>query len=91
MILQPTFLFLTYLNLKITSISSNPYHLIQASTPPPQNFFSFGPWLDTLKLQRNSKFQVLGSSETLLFQFLANNRRNWTLKALEAEESKNLT
>ena len=67
-ILQLTFLFLTYLNLKITSISSNPYHLIQASTPPPQNFFSFGPWLDILKLERNPKFQVLGSSGTLLFQ-----------------------
>ena len=33
-----------------------------------QNFFSFGPWLDTLKLERNPKFQVLGSSGTLLFQ-----------------------
>ena len=49
-----------------------PDHIIQASTPPPpsppQNFFSFGPWLDTLKLERNPKFQVLGSSGTLLFQ-----------------------
>ena len=35
---------------------------------PRQNFFSFGPWLDTLKLERNPKFQVLGSSGTLLFQ-----------------------
>ena len=35
---------------------------------PNQNFFSFGPWLDTLKLERNTKFQVLGSSGILLFQ-----------------------
>ena len=32
-----------------------------------ENFFSFGPWLDTLKLDINPKFQVLGSSGTLLF------------------------
>ena len=34
----------------------------------PQNFFSFEPWLDTLKLERNPKFQVLGSSGNPLFQ-----------------------
>ena len=35
---------------------------------PSQNFYSFGPWLDTLKLERNPKFQVLGSSGALLFR-----------------------
>ena len=46
-----------------------PYQIIQkkSKSTPPQNF-SFGPWLDTLKLERNPKFQVLGSSGTPLFQ-----------------------
>ena len=39
-------------------------------TTPPQNFFSFEPWLDTLKLDKNPKFQALQSSGTLLFQSL---------------------
>ena len=47
---------------KFHIILSRPLH------HPLQNFFSFGPWLDTLKLERNSKFQRLGSSGTLLFQ-----------------------
>ena len=40
------------------------------SSPPPQNLFSFRPWLDTLKLDKKPKFQVLRSSGTLLFQSL---------------------
>ena len=34
---------------------------------PPQSFFFFGFWLDALNLERNPKFQVLGSSGTLIF------------------------
>ena len=47
-----------------------PYQIIQKKIQiqTRQNFFSFGPWLDTLKLEKNPKFQVLGSSGTLLFQ-----------------------
>ena len=45
-------------------ISSRPLH------HPLQNFFSFEPWLDTLKLDKNPKFQALQSSGTLLFQLL---------------------
>ena len=37
-------------------------------TLPPSDFFSFRPCWDTLKLERNPKFQVLGSSRTLLLE-----------------------
>ena len=47
---------------KFHIISSRPLHYL------PQNFVSIGPWLDTIKLERNPKFQVLGSSGILLFQ-----------------------
>ena len=49
-----------------------PYQIIQKkskSTPSPDNFLFFGPWLDTVKLHRNPKFQVLRSSGTLLSQW----------------------
>ena len=36
-------------------------------TNPLRNLFSLEPWLDLLKLKRNPKLQVLGSSGTLLF------------------------
>ena len=43
--------------------NSASYHL-----GPLQRFFSFRPWLDTLKLEGKRKFQVLGSSGTLIFR-----------------------
>ena len=50
------------------SVREIPCHITQASTPSPQNFFSFGPWLDTLKLERIPIFLALASSGILLFQ-----------------------
>ena len=50
-----------------------PYQIIQEKPNlhhPLQNFFSFGPWLDTPKLETNPKFQLLGSSGAPLFQSL---------------------
>ena len=46
----------------ISRKNSNLHHL-------PQNFFSFRLWLNTLKLEKNPKFQVLGSSGIQLFGF----------------------
>ena len=49
------------------------FHIISRKNPNlhhlPQNFFSFRLWLNTLKLEKNPKFQVLGSSGIQLFGF----------------------
>ena len=58
-ILQPTFLFLTNLNLKI------PLH------DSPQNLFSFGTWLDT-QVKEKSKISGPGKFRNLTFSIAQN-------------------
>ena len=58
---------LTYQAPRGNSVSNHP-EKFKSTHHPRQNFFSFGTWLDSLKSERNPKFQVQGSSGTLLFQ-----------------------
>ena len=61
-----------------TSLWDIPSQIIQKKwnfTPPPQNFFSFWPLLDTSKLGRNTQFQILGCLGTLFFRPAKNGPR----------------